>query len=297
MAEQMTFEEAKDILYASLSQMFNMNDPAEQAWVDEFYSIAGPMITNGMDVNRITDQVLLSPTPPAKFAQRFKGILDLQKKRDSGKDILVPTIAEYVTGENEYKDLAIRMGMKNIGSRENYAKLVGEAEVSLREITERIDDATAAVKNLDANVREQLKTEFPSLTDSAMAEAILVPGGIGDLEKKIARSEINVEAQQAGLTSALGAEALRTAGVTRADARKGFQTTKDYLAQSGQAIQETAKQFGEGLTTQELQTELEKETMLGQTSTKRKRLASQQRAQFGGQSGVVAGSLSKKKQV
>jgi hypothetical protein len=47
----------------------------------------------------------------------------------------------------------------------------------------------------------------------------------------------------------------------------------------------------------DLQTELEKEALLGQTSKTRKRLESQARAQFGGQSGITTGSLGRKKQV
>jgi len=46
----------------------------------------------------------------------------------------------------------------------------------------------------------------------------------------------------------------------------------------------------------DLQTELEQEA-LGQTSKTRKRLESQARAQFSGQSGITTGSLGRKRQV
>lgn len=288
-------ETARDTLYRSLSVMFNVNDPTERQWIEEIYGLAAPMITAGDNVENIPDQILMGANPPAAFAARFKGVIDLKKKRDAGQNVYVPSISQYVTGEQEYADLASRMGMKNIGTRQNYAKLVGEAEVSLREVTDRIADATARVRNLDATVKEQLKTEFPSLTDGAMAEAILTPNGISELEKKIGRSEINVEAQQAGITSALGAEALRAGGVTREQARTGFQTTREFMKTAGQGLQETAKRYGDNLSTQDLQTELEKETMLGQTSVRRKRLASQARSEFGGQSGIATGSLAKKR--
>jgi hypothetical protein len=54
--------------------------------------------------------------------------------------------------------------------------------------------------------------------------------------------------------------------------------------------------FGE-TSTQDLQKELEQENLLGQTSKRTKRLASQSRAQFGGQSGITSGSLGRKKQI
>ena len=48
---------------------------------------------------------------------------------------------------------------------------------------------------------------------------------------------------------------------------------------------------------QGIQTELEKENLLGQTSNRKKRLASQARAEFSGTSGIKTGSLGRKAQV
>jgi hypothetical protein len=55
--------------------------------------------------------------------------------------------------------------------------------------------------------------------------------------------------------------------------------------------------FGDTTRPEDLQTELESEALLGQTSKTRKRLESQARAQFSGQSGIATGSLSRKRQV
>jgi hypothetical protein len=119
----------------------------------------------------------------------------------------------------------------------------------------------------------------------------------GQLENRIIRSEIGVEARQAGVVSVLGAQALQEKGVTRAQARQGFQALAEYQRTAGTGIAQAQRMFGDTTSSTELQTELESEALLGQTSKTRKRLESQARAQFGGQSGITSGSLGRKKQI
>jgi hypothetical protein len=95
----------------------------------------------------------------------------------------------------------------------------------------------------------------------------------------------------------LGTQTLQEAGVTRAQARQGFQALAEYQRTAGAGIQQAQAMFGDDTKAEDLQTELEKEALLGQTSKTRKRLESQARAQFGGQTGIATGSLGKKKQV
>lgn len=298
-AEEMQYEQdqrlatAKQVFIDTLRVFFP--GVADTQMLNDLYEAAKPRITLGQDPTALPDLMLQSgeldkiPT----FTNRFAGIVALNKKKMAGEAVYVPSIREYLAGEEAYARLVTSMGMANLGTRENYAKLVGDAQVSLDEVTERITDAKTRIDSLDADVKNQLKAEFPGLTDGDMMGAILTPNGIQDLQKRITRAEIGTEAKQAGLVSQLGTTALQERGVTRAQARVGFQKIADTLSTTAEGYQQAGRIFGEGITTGQLQTELEKEQLLGQTSKRTKRLASQARAQFGGQSGIVTGSLSK----
>jgi hypothetical protein len=117
------------------------------------------------------------------------------------------------------------------------------------------------------------------------------------LQNRITRAEIGVEAKQAGIVSKLGTQALQEAGVDRTQARKGFQALAEYQRTAGTGMAQAQQMFGDTTRPEDLQTELESEALLGQTSKTRKRLESQARAQFSGQSGISTGSLKRKSQV
>jgi hypothetical protein len=106
-----------------------------------------------------------------------------------------------------------------------------------------------------------------------------------DLEIKAAETET-------GVTSTLGASFLQSQGLDRNKARVGLSK----VAEQKTGLEQASRMFGE-TSTEGLQKELEQENLLGQTSKRTKRLASQARAQFGGQSGVTSGSLGRKAQI
>jgi len=265
-------------------------------WINELFEAAKPRVTAGFDTNQILDLMLQNGETPEKFNQRFSGIFELDRKRDAGQAVYVPSIAEYIRGEEEYTRLVTKFGMPNLATAENFGKIVGN-DVSLDEVTDRIATATARVNELDSATMEQLRVEFPNLQQSDLVQAILNKETPQDLQNRITRAEIGVEAKQAGIVSRLGTQALQEAGVTRAKAREGFQALAEYQRTAGTGISQAQQMFGDRTSATDLQTELEKEALLGQTSKTRKRLESQARAQFGGQTGIATGSLGRKKQV
>jgi hypothetical protein len=266
-------------------------------WINDLFEAAKPRLDVGFDTSEILDLMIQNGETPDKFNQRFKGIFELDKKRDAGDtSVYVPKIAEYITGEEEYTRLMSRLGMSTLGTRENYGDLVAK-DVSLDEVRDRVTDAYNRVKSLDNQVLAGLKEQFPSLKQEDLVQAVLTKETSGELENRITRSEIGVEAKQAGVTSLLGAQALQEKGVTRATARQGFQALADYQRNAGAGIAQAQKMFGDTTSAAELQTELESEALLGQTSKTRKRLESQARSQFSGQSGITTGSLSRRRQV
>ena len=265
-------------------------------WISELFEKAKKYVDINYDNDLILDTMLQAGETPETFNNRFKGIFELDKRRDAGEAVYVPSIAEYITGEEEYTRLVTKFGMANLGTVDNYAKIVAN-DVSVDEVRDRIATATQRVNALDSATMDQLRIEFPSLKQSDLVQAILNKETPEDLQNRITRAEIGVEARQAGVTSMLGTQTLQEAGVTRAQARQGFQALAEYQRTAGAGIQQAQAMFGDDTKAEDLQTELEKEALLGQTSKTRKRLESQARAQFGGQTGIATGSLGKKKQV
>ena len=265
-------------------------------WINQLFEAAKPRLTVGFDTNEILDLMIQNGETPTAFNQRFKGIFELDKRRDAGETVYVPKIAEYVAGEEEYSRLMTRLGMSSLGTTENYGTLVGN-DVSLDEVRDRVTEAYNRVKGLDDQVLAGLKEQFPSLKQEDLVQAVLTKETPNELENRIIRSEIGVEAKQAGVVSVLGAQALQEKGITRAQARTGFQALAEYQRNAGTGIAQAQSMFGDTTSATQLQTELESEALLGQTSKTRKRLESQTRAQFAGQSGIATGSLKRKSQV
>jgi len=286
---------SREALQGVLGTMFNINDPEEKAWINEFYDLAKPLSDVGLSPDSIPEQILYSGKAPKKFAERFSGALELQRKKLAGENVYVPSIAEYVAGEEEYMGLVKSFGMNDLASKQTYGKITGNA-VSVNETRKRIQDAVSRVDSLDQNVKDQLKSEFPTLKESDMAQAILTgPDGIQNLKTKIQRAGVKAGAAAAGLTMQTSLDQLGNLSYEQATA--GFQQVANTLKTSTAGIQQAGRMFGDEISATDYQTELEKETLLGQTSQRTKRLQSQARSQFAGQSGIVTGSLSRKKQI
>jgi hypothetical protein len=291
---QSFLEDAGTVFRETLKTVFPGS--GNDTWINALFEAAKPRLTLDFDTNDILDLMIQNGETPTVFNDRFKGIFELDRRRDAGEDIYVPKIVEYEAGREEYSRLMTRMGMSNLGTIENYGTLVGN-DISLDEVRDRITSAYDRVRGLDDNVLAGLKEQFPSLRQQDLVQAVLTRESPNELANRITRSEIGVEAREAGVVSQLGAQTLQQRGVTRAQARTGFQALAEYQRTAGSGIAQAQRMFGDTTSATEFQTELESEALLGQTSKTRKRLESQARAQFGGTSGIATGSLGRKKQV
>jgi len=139
----------------------------------------------------------------------------------------------------------------------------------------------------------ELKKMYPGITNNELATSLLLgEEGSKYLNTKLNVAEIKAAETETGIKSTLGASFLEGQGINRAQARIGLSKT----AEQKTGYEQASRMFGE-TSTEGLQQELEQENLLGQTSKRTKRLASQARAQFGGTSGITSGSLGKKKQI
>ena len=263
--------------YATLAGIpENVSRDVFNAWLDAGYT------TEGVDPGDVLDLMTVSKTIPESYNNFIANFKEIKTKRPE-----ITTVAEWMNARKQYKYYLQSFGLGDIATNE-YADQFLNNGVSVNEAVDRLNTAYYAVINADSALKEQLKTYFPSVTNADLVKNIL---GVGktteELKKQIGMAGIQAEAATAGVTSVLGAQELYAQGVTREAARKGFQT----IAQSGKAIEQAASRAG--IDTQGLQTELEKEQLLGLASQRRKQAQTAEQNIFSGQSGTANISLGK----
>jgi hypothetical protein len=231
----------------------------------------------------------LRKTEPYKA--RFKGNFDRQA---AGKPVI--SEGEYLYQERMYEETMKAYQAGGLATRQNFASFIAN-DVSPNELSKRFTNAYTRVQNAvnsnDKPLVDELRKLYPGITDNEIANSLLLgKEGSDYLKNKIDIAEVKAAETETGIKSELGAEFLTSQGLDRSKARIGLSR----VAEQKTGIEQASRMFGE-TSTEGLQKELEQENLLGQTSKRTKRLASQARAEFGGSSGIKTGSLSRKAQV
>jgi hypothetical protein len=225
------------------------------------------------------------------YQDRFKGNAD---RMAAGLAVL--NEGEYIQNELSYAKTMNAYQAGGLATQENFAKLIAN-DVSTDEVSARFsiayDRVQKAVTSNDKPLVDELRKLYPGITDNEIANS-LVLGSEGSqyLKNKLDVVDIRAAETETGIKSTFGAERLAAEGLSRSQARIGLSNVATQKA----GIEQASRMFGE-TSTEGLQQELEQENLLGQTSKRTKRLASQARAQFSGQSGIRPGSLGKKAQI
>lgn len=225
------------------------------------------------------------------YKQRFKGNTD---RLAAGKSVL--SEGEYLFQERQYTETMKAYQAGGLATRDNFASLIAN-DVSVKEVQDRFANAYTRVRNAvdsnDAPLVNELRKLYPGISDNEIANSLVLGSeGANYLKSKLDIADIKAAETETGVKSILGANFLGSQGIGRAEARIGLSKT----AEQKTGYEQASRMFGE-TSTEGLQQELEQENLLGQTSKRTKRLASQARAQFAGSSGITSGSLGKKKQI
>lgn len=223
------------------------------------------------------------------YRDRFKGNFD---RLAAGKTVI--SEGEYLRNEIEYEKVMKSYQAGGLANRNNFAQLIAN-DVSVDEVSERFAGAYTrvqkAVTSNDKALVSELRKLYPGITDNEIANSLLLgQEGAKYLKGKLDIADVRAAETETGVKSVLGAERLAAEGLSRENARLGL--SKVGQMQSG--LERASSLYGE-TTTEGLREELEQENLLGITSKRTKRLASQARAEFGGQSGIRQGSLGRKK--
>lgn len=237
-------------------------------------------IKNGYSTDTIYQ--LLQETP--EYKNRFAGN-ELRKKE--GLPVLPP--AEYLAVESSYRQILQTAGLPKgfYDQPSDFNDWIGR-NVSPSEIQNRVDLATQATVLANPSYRQALN--LMGISDNDLTAYFLdQKRALPYLQKAAATAAVGAGALSQGLTfDKVYAEQLATQGVTAEQAREGY-------AQIGAELPELSKLgsiYGEEFNQRTAEQAVFEGQ--GQAITKRRRLASQERAQFGGAAGAARSGLSQR---
>jgi hypothetical protein len=255
----------------------------------------GDAITNAVMKGYSSDTIQLimqDPNSNDPLAVAFQTRFPANKARlAAGKSVLSP--AEYLRAERSYTEVLQSYGVSSLATRDKLNQFIAN-DVSAAEVSDRVGLAVNRVQNADADTKKALAEYYPMLNQADIVNAVLDPKeGLPALQRKIQIGEIGGAALAQGIKTSqgktnilMGAETLANLGVTKEQARAGFQTVAEVTPRADFLSQiSTGEDYG--------QLQAEQEAFQGLASAKRARtaLTEQEKARFGGSAGVNRASL------
>lgn len=224
--------------------------------------------------------LLLTETP--EYKKRFAAN---EKRRAKGLPVLSP--AEYLSVEGAYRELMSSAGLPPsfYDQPSDFSKWI-EDDVSPAEVKQRVDVATDLVNNLDPATRATFEKWYTK--GDMVAYALDRKRATTVLERQYRASQIGGAATDQGLAVGRSlAERLADTDISAGQARQGF----GFIAQDLDTAQKLGSLYGENIGQDDLVAEVFFDD--AEAATKRKRLASRERATFSGSSGASRTSLSR----
>jgi hypothetical protein len=249
-----------------------------------------PEIKRFMEEGLGSNQAGVELRKTTAYINRFRGN---EIRRASGLNVI--SEATYLELENSYNETLRAFGLQGYFgtdrkvSQGKMADIIGN-DISATEFKDRIDTVVTRVNNSDPNIKATLK-KFYNITDDDLVKYFLNPKeNLPKLQEKVLSAEIGSEAiKQNLLTDAVSATALAQLGITKEEARKGYEGIAAALP--------TATKLGqiygeEGITYTQKTAEEEVFGQLESAKRKRLKLAEKEVGSFSGTSGLARGALS-----
>ena len=240
---------------------------------------------------------------PSEFAVRLRQTEPYKKRFAANaarisKGLRALSEAEYIGLEDGYQTIMRNYGLPasyytkgELGRQEGFEKFIA-GDVSPTELEERVVTAQKRVLDAAPEVTTALKEFYPDIKNGDILAYTLDPErGLSDIKKKITAAEIGGAAIGAQLGATVGrAEELARYGVTAETARQGFGAIGSGLERGRQL----AGIYQQPDYTQAVAEE-EIFNLPGQAGAtqKRKKIIGLEKAEFGGQSGMTSGALSR----
>lgn len=244
-------------------------------------SLAG--VLQGLIADGITDQasLMLALQATQEWKTRFAGN---EMLRQNGLGVL--SVAEYLAVERSYAQILKNYGLPKgfYDDPSDFAKWIGNS-VSANELQQRAQIYSDLSMREDPAIRDQLKSM--GLTEGDIMAYTMDPSRAAPLiQRQYQTALIGGAARRAGVVGDnTYLDRLAGLGVTEQQAGQGYGFIGENLS--------TLTSLGEIYNTEFGQRDLESEVFenSGDAAKKRKRLASQERANFSGSSGIGQGSL------
>jgi hypothetical protein len=250
-----------------------------------------PEIKKFMEAGLGKNQAAVELRKTTAYINRFRGN---EIRRAAGLNVIDEST--YLELENSYNETLRAYGLQGYFgvdrkvSQAKMADIIGN-DISATEFKDRIDTVVTRVNNSDPTIKNTLK-RFYNITDDDLVKYFLNPKeNLPKLQEKVLSAEIGSEAiKQNLLTDAASATALAQLGITKEEARKGYEGIAAALPTAtklGQIYDE------EGITYTQKTAEEEVFGQLESAKRKRLRLAEKEVGSFGGASGLARGALSR----
>lgn len=239
---------AFDVFKNTLSLFFGPKE-ISKPWVSQLYKTVSGFTKSGSTPEEAFNMAVLeSENKPemADFVKRFKGIYALQKMKQEGKAVTVPTVAEYFATETKMGDI---LKASNLGSlaNEDFLGDVLSKGINATQFGDRIVDIFDRIDNAPDAIKKTIGRFFPTLDRVQLAKALaLGDKGAKQLQQELAGYEVLSAAEQQGL----GVSPTLPGGITAERAQqiaKGGGTFASTLGQFGQiaSARETEQKLAE----------------------------------------------------
>lgn len=265
--------------------------------IGSLYEAVKGLIEEDLPDDEFTLQLRQTPAYKTRFAAN-------DKRRAAG---LRPLSEDaYIELEDSYQSLMRQYGLPDsywtkdaLGVQKGFESLIG-GDVAAPELEERLQLAVDRVRNAPPTVVAAMRQYYPDITDGDIMAYTLDPKNtINRLRRQVQAAEIGGAASQAGFNvpgtertgiSGTRAEELAAAGVTGTAAKQGYQTIASYLPTATKLSQIYGQ---DGYTQAEAEQEVFGLAGMSTAMQKRRKLASQERAQFEQRTGAAASALEK----
>ena len=246
-----------------------------------------PVIEGYMKANLGSQQAALQLKQTQQYKDRFAGN---QARLSAGMNAL--SESEYLALENSYNTTLEAYGLSGFFGTDRASQVAGLAKVigsgvSATEFTDRVSTVVDRVMNADPNIKKTIQ-QFYNLTDADLVKYYLDPSkdSLAALKLKTTAAEIGTAATEQGLTTGVtSATALAQAGVTQAQAQKGYTTIAEVLPEA----QKLSSIYGEakiGYNQATAESEVFNTAGGASAARKRKQLADLETQAFQGKSGI-----------
>jgi hypothetical protein len=226
---------ASDVFKQTLAVFFGAAEMAKP-WANELYKVVSKYYKTGASAEESFNMALLeSETNPAMtdFTKRFKGIFALNKMKQAGKAVTVPTIAEYFATEAKMGDI---LKASNLGelANEDFLGDVLSKGINATQFGDRIVDIFDRIDSAPDAIKKTIGRFYPTLDRVQLAKALaLGDKGAKQLQQELSGYEVLSAAEQQGL----GVSATLPGGITNERAQQ--------IAKGGGTFASTLGQFGQ----------------------------------------------------